>query len=276
MISGGLNHFNFRFSNSTTPGGALSVVPGVSDAEGAWTAIATAANIAQDINEILVIVSSGATSAAIKNHLLDIGVDEAGGTAYVAIISNIACGASTTLARGARVFQFPMKIKAASTVAVRIQGSNATAGTVLVIAEFRGLPSNPHNIRTGQFSQTIGTITGSAGVAFTPGDNGAEGAWVSLGTTTQPLWWFQICNQITNATITTGLQHYDLSFGDATNKIMIIENAGGTTVTTEDIGSVQQAYGYREVPSGAELFIRGTGNIVAVTGHNAIAIGIGG
>ena len=276
MISGGLNHFNFRFSNETAPGVTLSVVPGASDAEGAWTQIATAANIAQDINEMQLRVTLGTTSAAIKNHLLDIGVDEAGGTAYVAIISNIACGASTSINRGGRVYQFPRKIKSGSTVAVRIQGSNATAGTVQVVIDFRGLPSNPHNIRTGQFSETIGTITGSAGVSFTPGDSGAEGAWVSLGTTAQPLWWWQVCTQITNAIITSGTQHYDLSFGDATNKVMIIENHGGSTVTTEEIHSQHQAYGYKEVKAGSEIFIRGTGSVVAVTGHNAVAIGIGG
>jgi hypothetical protein len=51
-----------------------------------------------------------------------------------------------------------------------------------VSAKFWGDPSNPECVPVGQYSETIGTISGSAGVVFTPG-NAADGAWTSLGTT---------------------------------------------------------------------------------------------
>ena len=274
------NRFYWRYSNwgtpDVTPG--VSVVPGASNAEGAWTAMASAANIAQDVYGFLVVVTSGFVSANQKDHLLDIGVDPAGGTAYTAIINNIVCGQSAGIGSG-KTFYFPMFIKAGSSVAARVQGSNATAGTVRIAMVFYGQPSNPEQILVGQYSETIGTITGSAGVAFTPG-TGAEGSWASLGTTTRPLWWFQLGVQVSNGTIAAHYVQVDLAYGDGTNMVMIIEDLflfyAGTTEDQRQ-GTYQALLeGFCDVPAGATLYVRGWSDVAPPTGYNAVACGIGG
>jgi hypothetical protein len=187
-----MSSFLWSYSNETanpSVGGANGTVvtPGASNAEGAWTQVASAANIAQDVCWVYLQVSSGSTTTAIKNHLIDLGADSAGGTSYTACVSNMVCGQSNAIGTATHgiEFMFPMCISAGSSVAVRIQGSNATAGTVRVGVKFYGQPSRPEASPIAQFSETIGTITGSAGVAFTPGnavDRQADvvvAAWVS-------------------------------------------------------------------------------------------------
>jgi len=261
---------------SATPG--TSITPGASNAEGSWTQVASSGNIADDVFWVRITVHGGSSSATAKNHLLDIGVDPAGGTSYTAVISNIVCGSSGTLLQGGRVFVFPMFIKAGSSVAVRVQGSAGTAGTLTVSAWFMGTPSRPEMERVGRFSETVGTITNSNGVSFTPGDSAAEGSWTSLGTTSSDLWWWQVGVQIDNGGMTNGhIYQIDLAYGDASNKIMILENIWMLIpATTEIIVSSEQYFAYRDVPAGSTIYIRGSCSGTASTGCNAVAIGIGG
>lgn len=283
MIKGALSKFSFKYDNwganpSTTPG--TSVIPGATNAEGAWTQIAAAAAITQDTYLIWLRVSDGSTSAQIKNHLLDIGVDPAGGTAYVAEVNNIVCGGTSgTSSGGGPEFLIPLFIKSGSSVAVRVQGSNGTAGTVRVGARFYGQPDHPENVPVAQYSETIGTITNSEGVAFTPG-NAADGTWVSLGTTTRALWWWQIASQISNATQTAERTYVEIGVGDATNKTPILRRLQFGN-TTEDTGTIFEENiipwaCYHPVPAGAEIWIRGRADSAPDTGYNGVAIGFGG
>lgn len=270
---------NLGANPGATPG--TSVTPGATNAEGSWTQVATGANIAQDVYGFWLRVSDGATSTAAKNHLLDVGVDPAGGSAYSAIISNIVCGASAaiTATGGGQQFFFPYYITAGSSVAVRIQGSNGTAGTVRVGIKFYGQPSRPEALKTGSFSETIGTITNSNGVSFTPG-NAADGSWVSLGTTTNPLWWWQLGYQIDNGTITAEYTYIQIAHGDGSNKHVILTTMhGGTTGETCGApinGNLNPFEAYCPVPAGANIYIRGRCNNAPDTGYNGVAIGIGG
>lgn len=279
----GVNRFSFIYSNigatpvSTTPG--TSVVPGASDVEGSWTEIATSSNISQDIYFLWIVIGAGATTSTVKDHLLDIGVDPAGGTSYVAIISNIACGQSTAFNTGMGLyFQFPIFIKSGSSVAVRVQGSAATAGTVRIVATFYGQPSHPELFRVGRYSETVGTITGSAGVGFTPGDTGAEGTYQSLGTLAKACWWWQLGVQLSNGTISAlKIYHFDLAYGDGSNKHIIIQDLRVIITTSEQFQSSFIPYPcYADLPAGTELWVRGTCSTTIDSGWNAVAIGIGG
>lgn len=279
----GLSAYNFTYDNwGTNPASTIgtSVVPGASNSEGSWTQIASSANISADCYWIYIQVHSGATSAAAKNHLLDIGVDPAGGTSYSAIISNLDVGAAPSLAQaGNREFVFPFFIKSGSSVAVRIQGSNATAGTVRVAARFYGRPSRPEAVPVGSFSETFGTITNSNGNSFTPG-NAADGSWVDLGATTNPLWWFQLGYGVDNATITAEYTYIEVAWGDGTNKhTMFKVMHGGTTSETAGLAAQTQMLvcaAYNPVPAGANIYIRGRCNNAPDTGYHATVVGIGG
>ena len=271
---------NFGTNPSATLG--TSVTPGATNAEGSWTQIASSANIANDVVGFYIQVTGGATSAAAKNHLLDVGVDPAGGTSYTAVISNLQVGASPAMtAAGLVCHYFPLGIKAGSSVAVRVQGSNGTAGTVRVVARFYGKVSRPELMPVGRYSQTFGTITDSNGQSFTPG-NAADGSWVDLGavTTDKPLWWWQLGFSIDNGTITAEYTYIDLAWGDASNKRIISRMVHGGT--TSEVAAFITANHmtpeecYWPVPAGANIYIRGRCNNAPDTGYHATVVGIGG
>jgi hypothetical protein len=226
-------------------------------------------------------VHGGATSGSQKSQILDFGIDPAGGTSYTAFFSNLVMGEApaVTAAAGVREWLFPIFIAAGSSVAVRIQGANASAGTVFVMCRFFGYPSRPEVVPVGQFSETIGTITNSSGVSFTPG-NAADGAWASLGTTTNNLWWWQLGYQIDNGTITAEYTFIELAYGDASNKQTILKmmHAGTTGETCGLLGQTQMLMcsAYCPVLGGTNIYVRGRTNNAPDTGYNAVAIGIGG
>lgn len=279
----GLSAYNFTYDNwGANPSATIgtSLVPGALNAEGSWSQIASSANIAQDCYWLYIQVHTGATAAAIKNQLLDIGVDPAGGTSYTAIISNLQIGASPALTvAGNREYVFPFFIAAGSSVAVRVQGSNSTAGTVRVAARFYGHPTRPEAVPVGSFSQTFGTITNSSGQSFTPG-SAVDGAWTDLGAVTSDLWWFQMGYGIDNATITAEYTYIEVAWGDSTNKhTMFKVMHGGTTGETCGLGaqtSLLACAAFNPVPAGSNIYIRGRCNNAPDTGYHATVIGIGG
>lgn len=282
MLPVKVNSFLWHFSNFTTPSATpgTSVTPGANNAEGSWTQVATSANIAYDVCLIYIAIGGGNTSTAQKDHLLDIGVDPAGGTSYTAVINNIVCGQTQAVTTGWDEFVFPLRIKAGSSVAVRVQGNNATAGTVRVVADFYGRPTAPENIPVGQWSETIGTITNSAGTSVTPG-NAAEGSWTSLGTTTKYLWHWQIGMQLSNGTITAQYTTFDLAYGDATNKEIILEDIaigfyGTAEIKASTLMGRAMIRATRPVPAGSTIYARARCSTAPTATYNCTAIGIGG
>jgi len=270
---------NFGSNPSATPG--TSVIPGATNAEGSWTQIASGANIASDVGAIYLRVANGATSTVQKDHLLDLGMDETGGTSYTAIISDIVCGSSADItAPGSGYhFLFPIRIPAGASVAVRIQGLAGTAGTVFVSAKFYGKASSPEIIRAGAYSETVGAITNSQGVSFTPG-NAADGTWTLLAATVKDLWWWNIAYQVSNTVITAERTFIDIAHGDGTNKhqIMRIMHSGGTAETCGNSipGNINPFAAYCPVLAGTNIYIRGRCENAPDTGYNGVAVGIGG
>lgn len=271
-----LNSWAFSYTNasagSTTPG--TSITPGASNAEGSFTSIASGANIAFDCHLLRLWLSGGNTTATAKEHLLDIGYDPAGGTSYTALLSDLVCGASQAASAGGRWWEFPLFIPAGSQVAARIQGLSGTAGTVRVAAWFYGRPRRPDMVRSGRYSETIGTITNSSGVSFTPG-NAADGTWQSLGATTKEMWAWQLGVSVNNATMSAHGTNVDLAYGDGTNFEMIIEDYTMQMTTAETIYSGLHQ-GYKIVPAGSTIYVRGNNSAAPVSGYNAVAVGIGG
>jgi hypothetical protein len=269
---------NWGANPSGTPG--VSVTPGASDAEGSWTASGLG-TLTYEVHWLHVRVSDGNTATAAKRHVLDIGVDPAGGSSYTAIISNIVCGTSAVITAGGapgHQFLFPIMIPSGATVGVRIQGSNATAGTVRVGIRAFGRFDAPWMFPVGQFSETIG-VSGSSGTSITPG-NAADGSWASLGTTVRELWWWQLCYQIDNATITAEYTYIEIAYGDASNKVVILRIMHGGN-TSEGIGmplceNLIVPAAYCRIPAGSTIYARGRCNNAPDTGYQVAVVGIGG
>lgn len=271
---------NFGSNPSATPG--TSVTPGISNAEGSWTQLASSGNISQDVYGFFLWIFANAVASPTtgKNFLLDFGVDPAGGSSYSSIIDNIVCGSAGPItAAGGHQFFFPLFIRSGSSVAARIQGSHGTATASRVAVRFYGQMSRPEIFPLGRFSETIGSITNTNGVSFTPG-NAADGSWVSLGTTTNPLWWWQIGYQIDNGTITAEYTYIEIAHGDSSNKHVICRrmHQGTTSEQTGSILNLQLIWfeAYCPVPAGSTIYIRGRCNNAPDTGYNGLAIGVGG
>jgi hypothetical protein len=258
-----------------------SVTPGASNAQGSWTQLASSANIAEDVYGLYIQVHTGNLASNAKLHLLDIGVDPAGGTSYSAILQDMAVGASPPItSAGKREFFFPIFIPAGSAVAARIRGGNATAGTVYVAVCFYGRRGAPEMSRVGSFSETLGATTAStAGTSVTPG-NAADGSWVDLGATTKDLWWWQLGHQISNTTITAEYTYLEVAFGDASNKTTIFKVMHIGT-TSETSGQAVQSglldlVAYCPVKAGEHIYVRARCSDAPDTGYQVTVTGIGG
>lgn len=282
MLSSPINSFAYYATNgnapSNTPGTNVAGNGTTINTKGIWYNVLSA--LTADVYWVGIAVNKLVNSGLFTHCMLDIGVDSAGGSSYTAVVSNIICSDASQPAQagGGLVFYFPIYIKAGSTVAIRAQTSITTASCNVVIEAF-GRPSHPHLVPAGMFSETIGLGTAPNATPFTPGNSGANGSWASLGTTTKNLWWMQLCVQCTNTTITAMTYNFDLAYGDATNKIMLIEDMRVTTTTGESIGHYCNiggtARGACQVPAGSTLYVRGRCSGTAVTGWQAAAVGVG-
>ena len=280
----GLSRFSFRVHNFGTNPGATpgtSVTPGISNAEGSWTEILSDTVVTQDCCGFYLRISDNAvaTPTTGKNFLCDIGTDPAGGTSYTAVISNIVCGSAGPItAGGGHAFFFPLNIKSGTAIAARIQGSHGTATASRVGICLYGQPSRQEMVPCGALTETIGTITNSNGVSFTPG-NAADGSWTSLGTTTNPLWWWQLAYQVDNGAITAEYTYIDFAYGDGSNKHIILTrmHQGTTSEQTGSLinGNLLMHEAYCPVPAGATMYVRGRCLNAPDTGYNAVAIGVG-
>lgn len=269
------NRFNWQYMKqaapSLTPGDALTPVVG---SEGAWVSLATGANVANDVYGVLININDGNTTGTIRDILIDIGVDPAGGTSYTTLITDLIGSQAAAAVAGGRWYYFPIFIRAGSQIAARAQASSVA--TVRVSIQLWGKPTRPDMLSVGTYSATLGG-TAINGTSFTPGNSSAEGAWVSLGTTSAPLWWWQLGVGISNGTTTSLMYHIDLAWGDATNKYMIIENHRlFLPGTAETIAHIPCLNGFCNVPVGGELWVRGSCSGTSVTGFYAKAYGIGG
>lgn len=283
LYQGQFSAFNFKYNNwGTNPATTIgtSIIPGASNAEGSWTEIASSANISQDCYWVHFRVHAGNTDGFAKNHLLDFGIDPAGGTSYTSFFENLQVGDAPSVTNlGSKEFLFPIFIKAGSSVAIRVQGSEVTAGTLRVAAIFFGKPSNPLAVPVGSFSQTFGSITNSSGQTFTPG-NASDGNWADLGAVTKPLWWFQLGYCLETATVTAEYTYLEVAWGDASNKhSMFTTMHGGTSRPTCGVHIQSQLLfcaAYNPVPTGSNIYIRGRCNNAPDTGYHATVVGIGG
>jgi hypothetical protein len=275
MLGIGKSGFNWWYSlqtaPSTTPG--MSVTPG-SGSKGSYVQLASGANLVNDVYGVLLWIVAGNTTATIRDILLDIGLDPAGGTSYSQVggINNIFVPQAASAVNSGRWFYFPLFIKAGTSVGARGQ-ANGTS-TFRVASWFFGRPTKPENIAVGQYSETIG-VSGNGGTPFTCGNSGAWGSWTSLGSTTRPCWYWQLAWGHNVGTTTSQMYFAELGYGDGTNMVTIIPCMPMFNPGTAEQSSNPCLEGIWEVPAGGTLYVRGSASGTAET-TEAVAVGIGG
>lgn len=257
-----------------TPG--VSVTPGVSSVNGAWTAWATPTD---DVYGIYLGINGGAVATTAKNATFDIGIDPSGGTSYTVLMQNVLCG-SITVAGWifGKSFYFPLYIKAGTSIAIRAATSHTAASAIRFYGQLACKPSNPAAIWAGSYCETIGYTSGCLGTAWTQGTTTAKSAWSALGTTTRPLKYWQLSCGWNNTVYTPMGSWVDIGYGDATNPTILFTDfwTGTASVAEEMMPSCPPLNAFADVPAGTTMYIRSSIWGTAVTGNNAVLIGIGG
>lgn len=275
MFGVGKSGFNWWYSLQTTPSTTpgVSVTPG-SGSKGSYVQLASGANLAQDVYGILLWIVAGNTTATIRDILLDIGIDPAGGTSYAQVggINNIFVPQAGAAIQSGRWFYFPLFIKNGSSIGARGQANNTS--TFRVAAWFYGRPTHPEYCPVGQYSETIG-ISGNGGTPVTFGNTAAWGNWTSLGTTTRPCWWWQFAWGHNVGTTTAQMYFAELGVGDGTNMVTIIPCMPMFNPGTAEASNSPLFDAIWEVPEGATLYARGSASGTAET-IECTAVGIGG
>jgi hypothetical protein len=275
MLGFGKSGFNWWYSLQTTPSTTpgVAVTPG-SSSEGSYVQLVSGANLAYDCYRIRLWFNAGNTTGTIRDILADIGLDPAGGTSYSQVggIDNIFVPQASNAVGGGRWFEFPLFIKAGTSVGVRGQASSTS--TFRCAAWFFGRPTNPQNLVFGQYAETIG-VSGNGGTPYTNGNSAAWGSWTSLGTTTRPCWYWQLAFGHNIGTTTAQMYFAELGYGDGSNMVTIIPCMPQFNAGTAEASGNPFAWGIWEVPAGGTLYVRGSASGTAET-TEAVAIGIGG
>lgn len=248
--------------------------------KGAWVEVLSDTVVTSDLVWLDVWVSWNNISATARNCSFDIGVDEAGGTSYTVVVPDLCSteAALHTLAGGIR-YAIPINIKAGSAIAARMQASNG-GGTCGIAMRGFGRPRGGVPPYAGKYATAFGfTAASTTGTAVTSGTT-SEGAWTALATSISRAhqWWMLGMSCTSTATTSGNRYHVDLAFGDASNKHIIIEDWPWIIPdANETLASPGHMFGqFRNVPAGANLYVRAQCSGTADTGIGWWAVGVGG
>lgn len=204
---------NFPASISDVSVGT-SVTAGASNAEGTTASLIAA--ISHDVH-FLVLAFSAITVTAVDTQVIaDVMVDPAGGTSWSEFISNLVIGFLPNESNGfgqcSCYYQFPVFIKAGSSIGLRAQTSDGSTNAFTATVWAFGDPSRPEQWWCGTGVETLGIDSAnSKGVDITPGNSGAFGSWTTIGTSGAPYGAFQFgVNSLTSVTTNNG---YNLQVG---------------------------------------------------------------
>jgi hypothetical protein len=281
------NHFNWSVDNfgATYSDAGFGVSsPGHANAntKGANTAMLSA--IQEDCYGILIMFAGGSASATIHRYLVDLLIDPAGGTAWTVAIANL-YAPYASLGCGGYCYYFPLYLKAGTAIGTANQALVA-AKAIRVGIRCYGKPTRPELLRVGTKVQTYGATTATTtGTGITPGTN-AMGAWTaSLGTSSYDQFWWQGGIGYNDTTIGGGTSISEATLLDisasndaGTTKVICAENIPANFSTTEQGGKAAfgSANPYRDVPSGAAIYMRAAATIAPNTTPTVVAYGLGG
>ena len=229
-----------------------SVTAGTSDF-GSWVNILSA--LGSDAYGLMVMIGSASGSGASRQVVVNIGVDEAGGSSYVTKIPSLLGGASPTylVATGGSWYFFPLYVPAGSTIGAQAYSSIALSPRVAVVSYEK--PPNPAMIRKGSFVEAIG-VSGNNGTSVTMGTT-SEGSWQSLGTTSRRLWWWQYGVQLDpgETNVSGSTVHVDLAVGSSQD-VIFLDNFLSVN-SSEAIGNSPITSGVEwDVPAGSTIYVR--------------------
>jgi hypothetical protein len=275
---------DFLWKLETTTGrpgsnfGVTVTASGSTHTMGSWAQLIAGSSVTEDVWGILININSSFTSATRSDSLLNIGIDESGGTSYTVKIPYLLAGGANTYVLGGLYYYFPIFIKAGSSIGAQIQSVTASR-TARVWATLYGCPKHPETARAGSIVTAFGVTTGSSnGTAITAGTT-SDGSWTQIGSaTTEPHWWWQLGHGYDNssmAQVAAGW-HWDIAHGSAATKITLAQGLLSLTGSTEFITLFPQMNMEREVGVGDIMYVRGQCSGTPPAGTNVALYAVGG
>lgn len=270
----------------------LTNTPGGNGVKGGWRALSLGANLAYDAYGFMLLAGGTLPASTIpKSVLLDIGIDPTGNQNFTQLaVVDLMPGVfpNSIVSLQAPVY-LPLHIRAGASVAVRsaVLAPTPANNSITLAAKFFCAPTQPHNVRVAQYTETIGDMStpgrGTNIDSGYPTANNTKGPWVEIGTASKPLWYIHFgvqCSRNEAVAMTTAYFLFDVAYGDETDKTPIFENryysstsSGGFTPSL-----VSPFDNYCDVPAGAKLYTRFSTNTLTAnyTGYNANITGFGG
>ncbi len=258
------------FDNSDTSFHATITADSTAHTKGAWTEIYAA--IPFDSYWIEIAVDATQATTVDTSMLLDIGVDDAGGTSYVVKIADMQVGFLEVDAPCR--WQFPLFIPAGSTVAARCQ-SAVTSDTASLSAILYGgtPPGNPFPIQGPVV--TYGANEGTShGVVLLNSTQETRGAWAEIvSATTHPHRGFTVSIQGADAVLANADFLLDIGVGAASSEVAVVENIQGFQQGAEQMQIFGSMFFLQPLVEGVRVVARAQGagnnqqNNIAVVVH---------
>jgi hypothetical protein len=246
------------------------VTAGANNADGSAASVMSA--LSHDV-ELLVIGLSGfglAAGAINPCTLLDILIDPAGGTSWASLIDDLLVGGtypvnlqSSTVGIGTPLwFSFPVWIPAGATIGGMARTAHSSTITGRVVIYAYGGNRNPGSWWCGRKVTSIGiNASSSRGTDHTPAASSSFSSWASLGSaTTTDAYAYQWAAQGENdtdwqSTTPASASPYNFEFGVDSTRIGPPLVKG---ITAGEVGaSFPTSVGYRHIPAGSQLQVRG-------------------
>lgn len=266
---------NFGATVSDT-GIGTSMTAGAANVQGTPVTLLSGATVANDVFGIGILFAGGSASATVRRYLMDLLIDPAGGTSWSTVISSLAANSPALTSGGYRYF-FPLWLKAGTSIGMSAQCSAASA-TIRCAIQLYGQPRRVESVIVGTRVETFGDVRGTtSGTTISPG-SGVVGAYASLGTTASDLWWWQTGGLMSNdTTILARGTLIDVAAGDATNKLVCLDNCIQNFQTTEQCGkdSMGGRIPIRRITAGQTVYSRASGTTAADTTPTTTAYGLG-
>lgn len=279
--------FQWEYSNVSatrpnTAGWGTSHTPSTTaDTFSTYATLVSSANITQDVYGVMLCFNNAASSNTIRNTLVNIGVDTAGGTSFSTRIPDLYASSASPLAgSGMGVwYYFPLYIPSGSSIGIQAGSTTATAFHTAIW--LYGLPRRPEAIRTGSYVTAFGATRGTSwrGTNVTLGTTN-EGLFTPIGSaTTQSHWWWQAGWGQADASQSLQAVTLDIAAGSSTtvNKLLLTDQTWVTNAA-EQISNVPWFQtSYNNVADGENIYARCQTSIAtADTGSNVLVYGLGG
>ena len=258
-------------TNRPTTTTGVAVTPSTTSMASATVAPMGSA-LPEDAHAIEVRISNTGADSASREIATEIMVSYDGGSSWLTLIPGLLCGGTMSYAAGARIYDFPIFIAAGALLGARAYGSVTTALRVMAITAHR--PLHQELRRAGHIVEAVG-LSGRVGTTIVPGDT-SEGARTLIGTTTVPLWHWQMGLQLVagDTSWVNAVMHFDVEYGDGTNFHQILLDVPWVTNSGEALFSWPRT-NELHLPAGSAVYARGQTS-GTLDSYTAVVYGVGG